>query len=308
MIPVRNPFNPCVPCFRIAPPRVIVVTQPAPTPPTGSCTQTFVPFSFTPPGASQPFNVPAGVTQIIAIVRGAQGGLSGDELAVGGFGGETIGTIAVTPGEILQILVGGQGVGITGGFNGGGDGGAGGAGDTSSGSSGGGGGGASEIRRGSNQLIIGSGGGGGGGSAGSDVPGSGGGAGGGPTGGTKGIDNTVLNSGGGGATSASPGTGGVTNGDPGDTDGIGQGGDGGIGASDPSVTIGGGGGGGGGGGLHGGGGGGGGSIINIVGFSLGDGGAGGGGGSALVPTGGITTAGVQSGNGSVVIAYCDPNI
>ncbi len=80
--------------------------------------QTFV---FT--GASQTFTVPAGVTQITVEALGAQGGAS-ESGATGGLGGRAIATIAVTPDEVLQIDVGGQGGGPTnpaaGGFNGGG--------------------------------------------------------------------------------------------------------------------------------------------------------------------------------------------
>ncbi len=53
------------------------------------------------------FTVPAGVTQITIDAFGAQGGLSQDGTA-GGQGGEATATITVTPGEVLQVNVGGQ--------------------------------------------------------------------------------------------------------------------------------------------------------------------------------------------------------
>src|SRR6266540_2720199 len=64
-----------------------------------------VPFSFT--GAAQTFAVPAGVTAVTVDAFGAQGGSATDGTS-GGAGGEATATIAVTPGEVLQVNVGGQ--------------------------------------------------------------------------------------------------------------------------------------------------------------------------------------------------------
>ena len=123
-------------------------------------------FAFT--GAVQTYTVPAGITQIAVVLNGAQGG-SGNQGIAGGSGGQATATISVTPGEVLQVIVGGQG-GAGGanaagaaGFN---DGGAG----TVATQSGGGGGGSSDVRRSAyavgDRLIV-AGGGGGGGGAGS---------------------------------------------------------------------------------------------------------------------------------------------
>jgi Glycine rich protein/SprB repeat/Secretion system C-terminal sorting domain len=123
-----------------------------------------VTFNYT--GALQTYTVPPGATSITVDVYGAQGGLGYNVPNVGaGLGGRVQATVAVTPGEILNIYVGGQGgpggttIGGTAGYNGGGVGGG-----WSGGRSGGGGGGASDIRQGgtalSNRVVIGAGGGG----------------------------------------------------------------------------------------------------------------------------------------------------
>ncbi len=133
------------------------------------------PFNFT--GSAQTFVVPAGVTSLNVEVRGAQGGNANNSVN-GGFGGRVNGTLAVTPGETLQINVGGKGgSGASvpyGGFNGGGV-----------GIQGGGGGGASDIRRGgfmlTDRLVV-AGGGGGGSCDGAGCPSSVGGRGGDATG------------------------------------------------------------------------------------------------------------------------------
>src|SRR5687768_4956970 len=145
-------------------------------------------FGFT--GASELFQVPAGVYAITVEAFGAAGG-AGDDGAPAGNGGMATAVVCVTPGEILQVNVGGMGAdGITGdddlrtseddsdvtgrespdvspqvesegGFNGGGH-----ALDTGS-NIGGGGGGASDVRRGAfglaDRLIVAGGGGGSGG-------------------------------------------------------------------------------------------------------------------------------------------------
>ncbi len=109
-------------------------------------------FSFS--GAAQSFTVPNCVNSIVVDVRGAQGGSGYGPNT--NYGGRVVCTLAVTPGEVLQINVGGQGGQSQGGWNGGG------AGDAA----GYGGGGASDIRRGGTSLndrVVVAGGGGGGG-------------------------------------------------------------------------------------------------------------------------------------------------
>lgn len=121
-------------------------------------------FNYT--GAVQTFTVPSGVTSITVDARGAKGGFGYPSTCEGGNGGRVQGTITVTPGQVLQVYVGGvgsngsTGVAGAGGFNGGGLGG------LYSGSySGGGGGGASDIRTSpyalANRLAVAGGGGGG---------------------------------------------------------------------------------------------------------------------------------------------------
>src|SRR5215213_7891698 len=129
-------------------------------------TRTFV---FT--GAPQTFTVPAGVNQITVDASGAQGGQSEDGVA-GGLGARATATVQVTPGQELQVNVGGQppaGNPAPGGFNGGGPGGLAIGDPTLVG--GGGGGGASDLRKPpyalADRLVIAGGGGGGGGSFGS---------------------------------------------------------------------------------------------------------------------------------------------
>jgi len=230
-------------------------------------------------GSSQTWIVPAGVTSATFEVQGAQGGGSG------GLGGRTTATITVTPGESIQINVGGQGSGTTGGFNGGGGGGT---------TAGNGGGGASDVRRGGtgtgDRVVIGGGGGGAGGAI-ATVTGGAGGAGGGVNGASGSTGGgTTPGTGGGGATGTTGGVAGTPNGQAGSTA---EGGDGGSGGSGQ------GGGGGGGGGLAGGGGGG-----NGAGGVGGGGGGGGGSGFAVSGATSVTTeSGVRSGNGLVTITH-----
>lgn len=107
--------------------------------------QTTVTFNAT--GASQSFVVPAGVTSVQIDAAGAQG-------YNGGLGGRATGTLAVVPGQTLQINVGGQGVRASdgavsgGGFNGGGNGRS-----RDSLNGGGGGGGGSDVRQGGVALT-----------------------------------------------------------------------------------------------------------------------------------------------------------
>ena len=121
-------------------------------------------YTFT--GAQQTDTVPAGVTSLTLDVKGAQGGFGFNAPgAPGGLGGRVQAVLAVTPGEVLNIYVGGKGVdgtataGGPGGYNGGGLGGT-----WSGGRCGGGGGGASDVRQGGNALanrvVVGAGGGG----------------------------------------------------------------------------------------------------------------------------------------------------
>ncbi|HLY81549.1 MAG TPA: Ig-like domain-containing protein [Acidimicrobiales bacterium] len=239
-------------------------------------------------GADQTFTVPAGVTAVTADLFGARGGtaLEGSPPSTqnGGLGGEATGTLVVTPGQVLEVVVGGAGHngsqngGAAGGFNGGGDGST----DVDGAAPGGGGGGGStDVRAGScttptptctftsRVLVAGGGGGAGGGSTFAAAGGAGGGA-----SGLAGTDVPgAAGSGGGGATQGGPGSGGL--GSSAGTAGDLVGRDGGPG---------GGGGGGGGGGLHGGGGGAASNVPN---------GAGGGGGSGF---GGAGTHLLTSGN------------
>lgn len=253
------------------------------------------PVTFSCTGAAQSWTVPAGITSAAFDIFGAQGGIGGGmrtTLAQGGKGGETTGTITVTPGEVLQVNVGcagQQSPGSTsgaGGFNGGA------AGGTGTNSGGGGGGGATDIRRGSTRLLVAGGGGGGGG----DDPGAAtladGGAGGGTTGG-DGTSSDLVSGAGTGGTQSAPGThGGCQFAACLGSDGIGANGGAGGGSLAQSNA-----GGGGGGGYFGGGGGGGDS--NLV------GGGGGGGGSGFGPS---TTANVRSGGGFVSITVVSPTV
>jgi glycine rich protein len=247
-------------------------------------------------GAEQSYTVPAGVTSVRVSATGAPGGAGAPGPTrpgvVGGLGARVTGDLAVTPGEILYVEVGGPGTdgsasgGGLGGWNGGGLGGRSFGGD---GSFGGGGGGASDVRFCSinatdclvvqsseaSRLLVAGGGGGGGANQVNDDPGG--------TGGDAGVDGapgqTVYGGGGGGATQSAGGAGGAggmcavaTNyGMSGLDGGLGAGGIGGYGIAGQDDTW----GGGGGGGYYGGGGGGDGCQ---------DGGGGGGGGSSYGPS------------------------
>ncbi len=251
-------------------------------------------FGFT--GDQQTFTVPDGVTSVHAVVTGAKGGTGAASSNAGGFGARATADLAVTPGQVLIIVVGGPGAngstgtGGTGGFNGGGTGGN--AGDVSTsntGKGGGGGGGASDIRTTplslSSRVITAAGGGGSGGF-------SGGGAGGGP-GGTGGTGTGV----GGGA----PGTG-ATPIAPGAGGGNGSGGSAGIGGNGGSgaPAVGTGGGGGGGGGVFGGGGG-------STGSGGGATGGGGGGGSSSFGPDATNTSIVPDTTGTASISLSYPS-
>ena len=88
--------------------------------------------TFLPTGAEQTFAVPAGVTSVHAIAvagKGGAGGTGGAPGGAGGFGALVSADLAVTPGQVLYIEVGGNGstgsTSASAGFNGGGGGGAG---------------------------------------------------------------------------------------------------------------------------------------------------------------------------------------
>lgn len=231
-------------------------------------------------GNVQTWTVPSCVTEITVDVYGAQGGNGyrpGNQ-GSGGLGGRVTGKLAVTPGSVLNLYVGGQGAGGqqgTGGWNGGGNGN-----QYSSNEAGGGGGGSSDVRIGgtnySNRVVVAGGGGGG-----SNTTGANGGTGGYPNG-SNGISNTF----GSGGTQSAGGTGGAAN----SNGGAGQAGQLGVGGNSGGGQA---CGGGGGGGYYGGGGGGG---CNS---------GGGGGGSSYIGslTNATTFNGVQSGNGLIVISW-----
>jgi hypothetical protein len=62
----------------------------------------------------QHFTVPNGVTRLSAIVTGAAGGQTNNQIATPGGGGITIATLAVQPGQQFTIRVGGNGNGVDG--------------------------------------------------------------------------------------------------------------------------------------------------------------------------------------------------
>ncbi len=282
-------------------------------------------FNFT--GGIQMWTVPCGVNSVFIQTWGAQGGsgaVGGASVGggAGGLGGYAEGVLGVTPGQVLNVFVGGQGATPTGGFNGGGNGGT---------QNAGGGGGASDVRVGGTSEVdraITAGGGGGGGRGGCDEGsastggiGGGGGAGGGGVG-VNGNDSPTNGgvAGGGkggnfGSVQGAFGPKGVGcagfSGSDGSVSSTGTGAAGGAGQScccisSNSIP----GGGGGGGGQLGGGGGGGGSA-GTTGCSGNSKGAGGGGGGGSNYTGGVTSGvtnnGIWLGNGMVNITYTPGN-
>lgn len=252
---------------------------------TGSInSQTTITFNYT--GSAQIWVVPPCVYSISVDVRAGKGGG-----ANGGNGARvTHNNIAVVPGQVLQINVGGAGGIPTAGWNGGGSG-------ANAGGSCGvvpscGGGGASDIRVAPNGLvnrIIVAGGGGGRNGGSTNVAGGAGGCANGNNG------TSSFGSAGSGGTQVSGGSGGGPwgGGASGQAGSLGQGGNG---AADPCYNY--GPGGGGGGGYYGGGGGG---SDCFPGCPLG--GGGGGGGSSFTPAGGVCTANLNNGNGIVTITY-----
>ncbi len=125
---------------------IVNYTKPAVT---QNCIYVNKTFNYT--GAAQTFTVPAGVTSLIADLKGAAGGraasFDGYPYGYPGYGGRVEATIPVTPGQVLTFYIGGSGHDGTattsgnGGYNGGGKGGS-----LPNQYTGGGGGGASDIR------------------------------------------------------------------------------------------------------------------------------------------------------------------
>ncbi len=238
-------------------------------------------------GGAVQWSVPAGYTCDIEItVAGAAGGSNAGYANSGGLGAVLTDTISVSPGDILDITVGGQGTtgNGSGGFNGGG------TGFSASGnySSAGGGGSTNVNINGTPTYIAGAGGGAGGGGTSTFYT---------PDGGDGGCltgvnpGNSPFASGGGGGTQSAPGAGGApwAGVAPGGSPGIGA--TGGMGGNWNTAS-----GGGGGGGYFGGGGGG-----NDGCCTGANAGAGGGGGSSLTPNLAGCTQGGNAGDGYVMI-------
>jgi hypothetical protein len=252
--------------------------------------------SFLATGGNQTFTVPTGVSAVIVDLFGARGGTSAVATPPArADGGETTATLATTPAQAVEVVVGLHGHagssngGAAGGFNGGGDGST----DVDGCCPGGaGGGGATDVRTGtcastqscdaSGRALVAGGGGGAGGGASAGEPGGAG-------GGTDGVAGTDVAAGGatggGGASQAAPGDAGAGTaaGVVGDTPLVGDGGGAGGGV-----------GGGGGGGLHGGGSGASDGAPN---------GAGGGGGSGFSGSLGNSTQGANIGADGSAVFY-----
>lgn len=240
-------------------------------------------------GGEQYWTVPECVSSINIELFGASGGG-----LLGGSGAAINGTINVTPGQILQINVGGQGENTSGGFNGGGDG----ASASSNSDNAFGGGGASDIRISPYQLndriVVAS---GGGGMGGGDTDANGG-----QGGCVSGLSGTSpFGVGGEGATQNGVGQGGPPWIPSGNYGSAGQQNIGGEGASDPCYNV--GPGGGGGGGFFGGGGGG--SDCYAY-YPLG--GGGGGGGSSFYPNNLSCIDGINQGDGYISIEYTSSEV
>lgn len=267
-------------------------------------------FAFT--GAAQMWTVPAGVQSATFTLIGAPGGAG--FVAPGGAGAIVQATLAVTPGQILRIMVGGPGGSHgseAGGFNGGG--GSGVVGNVRPVA--GGGGGATDVRIGAfglaDRVLVAGGGGGGGGNGSGLTPTSGPVGGTGGPGGAAGVAggndplSTATGGGAGGAGTAGAGGGAgtaggglaATAGTAGQLGTLSQGGNNVLGSAS------GGDGGGGGGGVYGGGSGGSGASGLL---STGAGGGGGGGGSSLVTAGGALIANTFSAPAGVLISYTLP--
>ena len=231
---------------------------PSCVPSSSSWTNYVTPTVFSYTGTVQSWTVPTAVTSVYVDAQGAQGGgVSGYDTyqSIGGNGGRVQATYSVTPGNVLHIVVGGQGAHTAGtaGYGGGGA-------DSHFTATwpGAGGGGASIVidNTAVDTLLFAGGGGGGGGDV---AGGDNGGAGGGLTGGS-GASN-LCTTGGLGGTQTAGGTGESCSGDVGGNGSLGRGG---SYTSTTALGSGGGGGGyyGGGAGSYGGGGGGGSSFTN----------------------------------------------
>lgn len=236
-------------------------------------------------GTSQSWTVPPCVTSITITAAGADGGG-----AAGGNGAVLSGTLAVTPGQVFQINVGGSGGtgASSGGYNGGGTG----RGANSAANQSGGGGGATSISVSpfalANRILVAAGGGGFGGGT-TDAAGGAGGC----ATGTTGV--ASYGGGGTGGTQSAGGAGGNPWGS-GSVGSSGSLGTGAGGATDNCYNY--APGGGGGGGYYGGGSGG---ADCFSGAPYG--GGGGGGGSSLIPAGIGCTSGTNNGPGYLTISY-----
>jgi Glycine rich protein len=232
--------------------------------------------------------VPVGVTSVHVVAVGAPGGDRGP--VKGGRGATATADLAVTPGQVLGVFVGGAGgsgeeEGNPGGFNGGGEGG------DLRGLAGGGGGGASDVRTGgpgdlASRLVVAAGGGGAGRlTAGADA-------------GQSAASSSPSCGGAAAGTASAGGKGGTAQAGNG-TNNSGPGGPGALGVGGVAIQ-----GGGGGGGLFGGGGGGG---VFQEGHAESDGCGGGGGSSGFGPATSATATSVsESRSASVTISYVAP--
>jgi hypothetical protein len=163
----------------------VLLSSASPAAASNACASNQVTFGFT--GTEQCYVVPSGVSDagVVAVGAPGTGGYTNGTGVVptaglGADGAQVSGDIAVTPGEVLYVEVGGTGGFFTGGFNGGGSGATDGA--EGGGSGGGSGGGGSDVRTlscgtgcpgnapslASRLLVAGGGGGGGGGGGASD--------------------------------------------------------------------------------------------------------------------------------------------
>jgi hypothetical protein len=287
--------------------------------PTGVAAAITDTYTYSSPG-EQRIVVPPGVTSLHVVAHGARGG-AGDYFVNGGFGARVEGDLAVTPGQVLFLVVGAKGT------DGNGWGGA------------GAGGGASDIRTlatsagltptDARLVVAGGGGGSGRGFSGLEVAGFGGnGAMGGSDSRPQCNECTIRSGGGAAGISAGTGLGGHSGagvgvpaeGEAGLPGARGTGGDGAFHLDRPApggYNGGGGGGGGylsgrlrsggggGGGGYHGGGGGGGGTVDNQYNANQAWGGGGGGGGSNLLAAGFSALTSTQTGDGTIVVSFDD---
>ena len=178
------------------------------------CSTGAVTFSAT--GSEQCYSVPAGVTKLRVAAIGGPGSRNfiGAGSTSGGVGASVTATVAVTPGQILYVEVGGAGTISGGGFNGGGNGAT---------SSSGGGGGATDLRTCSrsagscpegstlaSRLLVAGGGGGAGGKGASSATSGGSGGQGNQIGAVGSPGSAGISSGGGGGTQSAGGTGGTS--------------------------------------------------------------------------------------------------